>query len=29
MPHARDFVRVEAPAGRYRLAVTLRAHHLP
>jgi poly-gamma-glutamate capsule biosynthesis protein CapA/YwtB (metallophosphatase superfamily) len=28
-PHPRDFVRVEAPAGRYRLAFTLREHRVP
>jgi hypothetical protein len=28
-PHPRDFLRVEAPAGRYRLHVTLREHRLP
>ncbi|RKH31816.1 hypothetical protein D7Y13_12085 [Corallococcus praedator] len=28
-PHARDFVRVEAPAGTYTLRVTFRAHRVP
>ncbi|MBE4747579.1 hypothetical protein G4177_05210 [Corallococcus sp. ZKHCc1 1396] len=28
-PHARDFVRVEAPAGTYTLRVTFREHRVP